>query len=188
MINQEYYLNDGNHYIPDEEFQDYSLTDIEILPKKDGSQGVSIYDKGSLVAHIEGKSANDILTVYKEDGTVYINLDDEKIKPHIVEGEGIIIEAKDETANTIKVGLNKITTDDIKTAIEDATTIDAKHFGKKIAEGDVPTTVENSLENNPVYTNYIEVHNKTLHEDGSITTTTSFIDFNDFILDEGTWD
>lgn len=103
-------------------------------------------------------------------------------------GLGLYIGAKDETANTIKVGLNKTTTDDIKIAIEDATTIDAKHFGKKIAEGDVPTTVENSLENNPIYTNYLEVHNKTLHEDGSITTTTSFIDFNDFILDEGTWD
>ena len=92
MINQEYYLRDGNHYVPDDGYQDYSLTDIEILPKKDGSQGVSVYDKGSLVAHVEGKSTNnDILTVHKEDGTVYIDLDDEKIKPHIVEGEGIII-------------------------------------------------------------------------------------------------
>ena len=92
MINSEYDLRDGNHYVPDDGYQDYSLTDIEILPKKDGSQGVSVYDKGSLVAHIEGKSTNnDILTVYKEDGTVYINLDDEKIMPRVVEGEGIII-------------------------------------------------------------------------------------------------
>lgn len=76
MINQEYYLDDGNCYVPDEGFQNYSPTDIEILPKKDGSQGVSIYDKGALVAHIEGKSTkNDILTVHKEDDTVYINLD-----------------------------------------------------------------------------------------------------------------
>lgn len=48
MINQEYYLDDGNYYVPDKGFQDYSLTDIEILPKKDGSQGVSVYDKGTL--------------------------------------------------------------------------------------------------------------------------------------------
>lgn len=76
MINQEYYLDDDNCYVPDEGFQNYSPTDIEILPKKDGSQGVSIYDKGTLVAHIEGKSTkNDILTVHKEDDTVYINLD-----------------------------------------------------------------------------------------------------------------
>lgn len=92
MINQEYYLRDGNHYVPDDGYQDYSLTDIEILPKKDGSQGVSVYDKGSLVAHVEGKSTNnDILTVHKEDGTVYIDLDDEKIMPRVIEGEGIII-------------------------------------------------------------------------------------------------
>lgn len=103
-------------------------------------------------------------------------------------GLGLYIGAKDETKNTIKVGLNKITTDDIKTAIEDATTIDDKCFGKKITEGDVPTSVESSLENKPVYTNYLKVHNKTLQENGTITTTTSFIDFNDFVLDEGTWD
>lgn len=102
MINQEYYLRDGNHYVPDEGFQDYGRADVEILPKKDGSQGVSVYDNGSLVAHIEGKSTNnDILTVYKEDGTVYIDLDDEKIKPHIVEGEGIIIGREFDTNKTI---------------------------------------------------------------------------------------
>ena len=92
MINPEYDLRDGNHYVPDDGYQDYSLTDIEVLPKKDGSQGVSVYDKGSLVAHIEGKSTNnDILTVHKDDGTVYIDLDDEKIMPRVYEGEGIVI-------------------------------------------------------------------------------------------------
>ena len=50
MINQEYYLRDGNHYVPDEGFQDYGRTDVEILPKKDGSQGVSVYDNGSFSA------------------------------------------------------------------------------------------------------------------------------------------
>ena len=91
MINQEYYLRDGNHYVPDEGFQDYGLTDVEILPKKDGSQGVSVYDKGSLVAHIEGKSTNDILTVHKEDGTVYISLDDEKIMPPVYSVKSVSI-------------------------------------------------------------------------------------------------
>ncbi len=91
MINQEYAIMDDSHYIPDPGQIDYYVTDIEILPKKDGSQGVSIYDKGTLVAHVEGKSNNDQLTVYKEDGTVYINLDDEKIMPRVFEGEGIVI-------------------------------------------------------------------------------------------------
>ena len=107
MINQEYYLRDGNHYVPDEGFQDYGLTDVEILPKKDGSQGVSVYDKGSLVAHIEGKSTNnDILTVYKEDGTVYIDLDDEKIMPRVFEGEGIII-GKEFDTNRALISIDK---------------------------------------------------------------------------------
>lgn len=107
MINQEYYLRDGNHYVPDDGYQDYSLTDIEILPKKDGSQGVSVYDKGSLVAHVEGKSTNnDILTVHKEDGTVYIDLDDEKIKPHIAEGEGIIIGREFDSSET-RISIDK---------------------------------------------------------------------------------
>ena len=107
MINQEYYLRNSNHYVPDEGFQDYGLTDIEILPKKDGSQGVSVYDKGSLVAHIEGKSTNnDILTVYKEDGTVYIDLDDEKIMPRVFEGEGIII-GKDFDTNKALISIDK---------------------------------------------------------------------------------
>ena len=102
MINQEYYLRDGNHYIPDEGFQDYGRTDVEILPKKDGSQGVSVYDNGSLVAHIEGADPGyNHIVVVKEDGTVYIDLDDEKIKPHIVEGEGIIIGREFDTNKTI---------------------------------------------------------------------------------------
>ena len=107
MINQEYYLRDGNHYVPDEGFQDYGRTDVEILPKKDGSQGVSVYDNGSLVAHIEGKSTNnDILTVYKEDGTVYIDLDDEKIMPRVFEGEGIII-GKEVDTNKALISIDK---------------------------------------------------------------------------------
>lgn len=101
MINPEYYLRDSNHYVPDDGYRDYSLTDIEILPKKDESQGVSVYDKGSLVAHIKGKSTNDILTVHKEDGTVYIDLDDEKIMTHTFEGgEGIIIGKETDTSST----------------------------------------------------------------------------------------
>lgn len=103
-------------------------------------------------------------------------------------GLGLFIGAKDETANTIKIGLNKVTTNNIKEAIEDATTYDEKHFGTRVADGDLPTTVEDSLENKPVYTNYVKIHTKTLNEDGSTTKTTSFIDFNDFVLDEGTWD
>ena len=92
MINPEYGIRDDCHYVPDSGIADYGLTDIEILPKKDGSQGVSVYDKGSLVAHIEGKSTNnDALTVHKEEGTVYIDLDDEKIMPRVFEGEGIVI-------------------------------------------------------------------------------------------------
>lgn len=91
MINPEYGIMDENHYIPDPGLVDYGLTDVEILPKKDGSQGVSVYDKGSLVAHISGKSNNDILTVSKEGKTVCINLDEEKITPNVYEGDGIII-------------------------------------------------------------------------------------------------
>ena len=71
MINQEYYLRDGNHYVPDEGFQDYGRTDVEILPKKDGSQGVSVYDNGSLVALIEEKVLIMIFNWYKE-MSVYI--------------------------------------------------------------------------------------------------------------------
>ena len=82
---------DDNHYIPDPGQIDYYVTDIEILPKKDGSQGVSVYDRGTLVAHIEGKSNNNELTVHKEDGTVYIDFNDERVMPRVFEGEGIVI-------------------------------------------------------------------------------------------------
>ena len=92
MINPEYEIRDDNHYIYEPGHIDYHTTDVEILPKKNGSQGISIYDKGVLVANVEGKSTNNnALTVYKEDGTVYVDLDDEQIMPRVYEGEGIII-------------------------------------------------------------------------------------------------
>lgn len=65
MTNPEYGIMDGSHYIPGPGLVDCSLTDVEILPKKDSSQGVSVYDKGTLVAHISGKSNNDILTMLR---------------------------------------------------------------------------------------------------------------------------
>lgn len=104
-------------------------------------------------------------------------------------GLGLYIGIKDETDNTIQLGLNKNTTDDIKIAIEDAHTIDDVVFGEKIANANnVPDAVLNTVQNNASYTNYIKIHNKTLQRDGSIAETYSYIDFNDFILDEGTWD
>ncbi len=104
-------------------------------------------------------------------------------------GLGLYVGVKDETANTIQLGLNATTTDDIKTSIEDATTIDEKKFGEKLVnENNIPDAVLDTVENNASYTNYFKVHNKTLNADGSITENFSYIDFNDFILDEGTWD
>ncbi|MBR6610720.1 MAG: hypothetical protein IKK93_00540 [Campylobacter sp.] len=104
-------------------------------------------------------------------------------------GLGLYIGIKDETDNTIQLGLNKNTTDDIKIAIEDAHTIDDVVFGEKIANANnVPDAVLNTVQNNASYTNYVKIHNKTLQRDGSIAETYSYIDFNDFILDEGTWD
>ena len=104
-------------------------------------------------------------------------------------GLGLYIGNKDEEQNTIQLGLNKETTDDIKVAIEDATTYDDKNFGAKTADIDVvPSVVLDSVENNATWTNYIKLHTKTLNEDGTITSTPFFVDFNDFILDEGTWD
>ena len=38
------------------------------------------------------------------------------------------------------------------------------------------------------FVNKLGMGGEYINEDGSITSTTSFIDFNDFILDEGTWD
>ncbi|MCF0126651.1 MAG: hypothetical protein HUJ68_13045 [Clostridia bacterium] len=110
MINPEYNIYDDTEYVPEDEgiYGDYSKN-IEILPKKNSPQGVTIYEKGSVVSHIVGKSQSDSLTVYKEDGTVYIDLDENKIKPKLEAGEGIIIgeNVSEEGETKTKISLDK---------------------------------------------------------------------------------
>lgn len=114
---------------------------------------------------------------------------------------GLTVEVgeKNETENTVELGLNKKTEDTLicahdnafsKTSQETFIGVDLDD-AKDATSEEVTSIVTQARRNGQSYTNFIKLYQKNFNPDGDedlAETVREIIDFNDFVLDEGTWD
>ena len=113
-------------------------------------------------------------------------------------GKNLMLEVgkTDEKANTIEVGLSEHTENTIVSAFEDAYSDKETLFGQNtddISDGDLPETIQDiktrATANGQTFVNILKLKQKVYTPDGSEESRTrDIIDFNDFVLDEGSWD
>lgn len=116
-------------------------------------------------------------------------------------GNGLTVEVgeKNEKENTIELGLNKKTEDSIicahdnafsKTSQETFIGVDLDD-AKDATNEEVTDIVAKARKNGQSYTNFIKLYQKNFNASGDedlAETVREIIDFNNFVLDEGTWD
>lgn len=112
-------------------------------------------------------------------------------------GFTVEIGEKNEEENTIEIGINRFTEDTIICAHDNAFSSKTEVLGVKADEvtdaaehTDIPEIVTQARERGQTYTNYVKLYQKNFTpngEDGP-ETVRQVINFNDFVLDEGSWD
>lgn len=105
-----------------------------------------------------------------------------------VDNRGLGLEVEENhDDNTASTKFTDHTVETIICAHDNAFSSKEDNFGKTKDES--PKDVVDTMKNGQKYTNYVELKHKVYSEDGECTEVVAgYIDFNDFILDEGSWD
>ena len=92
--------------------------------------------------------------------------------------------------NTAVVGLTDYTVDTVEEAFNHGNTIVGTHFGAK--DDKIPGERDDKgklfLTRGAEYANFVEYTEHVYHADGQHEKITHYMNFSNFVLDEGTWD